>query len=508
MAAPVTAIIFDLYGTLLRIQRPLIRQGVPRALGIGHRPWIELVRNDLLTTSHPTAAGFVRAICERLAPGRSEEQERRCLEIVEQEVASVTTFPGVRALMGFLRRRGYPIGVLSNLSSVHKQPVHTLGLEESITAAAYSCDEGRMKPDPRLYLELCARLGAAPESVLVVGDSLSNDVQAPRALGMRALHVGSRSGPDGLAAVFDLGWRQLDGGEPFRPLLGDTVRLGGEPMTLRERAPVADDDQGRYNLVATARAEPADAPGGASSESVQVFCKRFLFPEAAHVELFAHQIIGDAGLPVCDAALVEGPEPCLVVSRAPGTKFQGAVDPVLAFEVARQCAAAYVFSNADLRPRNAFVSFEGPRPRVTMIDLEHCFFNLALDTDGLEDPRRPETFDRLSPDELARRLKRRVLTERTTRRAMRTFVELDRLDSEVGQAFKSGWIAAYETMRQDRDRICDRMRERVYREPFLIIGTQAYRRAMAGVDVEDVRRRLAEDPEQIFPRLAAVKAGD
>lgn len=505
MPAPVTAVIFDLYGTLLRIQRPLIRHGVPRILGIKHRPWIDLVRNDLLTTSHPTPADFVREVCERLAPQRTEDEERRCLELVEQEIASVTTLPGVRALLAFLKRRGYPLGVLSNLSSVHKGPVKALGLEEFFAAAAYSCDEGRTKPDSRIYLDLCARLGVRPESVLVVGDSLSNDVQAPRALGMRALHVNPRSAAEGLEAVFDLGWRDLEGGEPFRPLLPGAVPLRGRAMALREKAPVAEDDQGRYNLVATARAQPADGGGGGE---VQVFCKRFLFPEAAHVEMFAHEIIGDAGLPVCDAALVERPEPCLVVSRAPGAKFQGTVDPVLAFEVARQCAAAYVFSNADLRPRNAFVAWEDGHPRVTMIDLEHCFFNLALDAGGLADPLRPETFDRLSPEELQRRLKRRVLTERTTRRAMRTFVELEHLESEVGQAFKKGWIAAYETMRQDRDRICDRMKERVYREPFLIIGTQAYRRAMAGVDVEDIRRRLAEDPDVIFPRLAAVKGGD
>lgn len=495
----IDAIVFDLYGTLLRIREPLLQRGVPRLLGVAARPWMELVRSELLTSRFAGAVDLVRFLCERLAPDRSPEAEARCLELLQRELASVEAFPGVRALLGFLQRRGYALGVASNLASPHKQPLHDLGLAERFAAFACSCDEGRRKPDPRLYLDLCARLGMAPESVLVVGDSLPNDVAAPRALGMQALRVGP--GAD-LATVADLGWVLLEPGRLGERLLRE-ARLGRTRISLSMPAAVGDEDQGRYNLVAAARAEPAD--GTSKAAPGEVFCKRFLFPEAAHVELFAHQILAEAGLPVCEAALVSGPEPCLVVTRAPGVKFKGAVDPALAFEVARQCAAAYVFANADLRPRNAFVSREDGRPRVTMIDLEHCFFNLALDVSGLDDPLRPQTFDCLSPAEIAARIKRRVLSERTTRRAMRTFVELDRLDSEVGVAFERGWISAYESMRACRERLCERMLERLYREPYLVIGTHAYRRAMARLDVEDVARRLDDDPERLFPRLAAVK---
>lgn len=499
MPVKIEAIVFDLYGTLLRIGTPLVHRGFPRALGIGVRPWMEMVREELMLRSFESQAELVRAVCERLAPGRSAEAEARCREILASEVASVGLQPGVRALLGFLQRRGFRLGALSNLTSAHKEPLQRLGLLDAFAAAGFSCDEGRRKPDPRIYLDLCDRLGTAPERVLVVGDSLANDVQAPRALGMRALHVGG-SGIDGLAAVSDLGWRELDGEGLGRRLLS-RARLDGSWLDLGRPAPVPDEEQGRYNLVSRVPARPADGP------SVELFCKRFLFPEAAHVELFAHQVLDEAGLPVCRAALVEGPEPCLLVSRAPGRKFEGPVDPVLAYEVARQCAAAYVFSNADLRPRNAFVSREGPRPVVTMIDLEHCFFNLALEVEGLADALHPATFDALSPEQLDSRLRRRVLSERTTRRAMRTFVELDDLESEVARAFRAGWVDTFASIRQRSARLREMMLERVYREPFLVIGTHAYRRAMARLDVEEVMQRLAEDPEQIFPRLAAVRGG-
>jgi HAD superfamily hydrolase (TIGR01509 family) len=502
MPVTIEAIVFDLYGTLLRIGTPLVHRGIHRALGIPTRPWMEMVRDELLASSFATPGDMVRAVCERLAPARPPEAEARCNEVLEQELASVVPFPGVRALLAFLQRRGYALGLVSNLTSAHKEPLARLGLAELFAAAVYSCDEGRCKPDPLIYHEVCRRLGVPPERVLVVGDSLANDVEAPRRLGMRALHVGG-SGAGAISAISDLGWVVLDGEAAGRPLF-EEVRLGGRRFALGRPLAVPDDEQGRYNLVSRVPSTPVDAGSGSATE---LFCKRFLFPEAAHVELFAHQVMAEAGLPVCQAALVDGPEPCLVVTRAPGEKFQGPVDPVLAFEVARQCAAAYVFSNADLRPRNAFVSHQGPRPVVTMIDLEHCFFNLALEVDGLDDPLRPQTFDRLAPGEIAQRLKRRVLSERTTRRAMRTFVELDRLDSEVALAFKSGWIATFESMRSSRSRLRVLMLERVYREPYLVIGTHAYRRAMARLDVEEVFQRLDEDPAQIFPRLAAVRGG-
>jgi putative hydrolase of the HAD superfamily len=502
----IDAIVFDAYGTLLRIGTPLVHKGIPRALGVSSRRWMEMVRGELLVAPFASPSEMVRAVCERLAPGRTAEAEALCNDVLARELASVTPFAGVRALLGFLQRRGYRLGIISNLTSAHKEPLVRLGLAELFSAAAYSCDEGRCKPDPQIYLHVCERLGVPPERVLVVGDSLANDVMAPRRLGMRSLHVAS-NGEGAIGEISELGWVALDGDATGQRMLVQAC-LGETRLVLGRPAAVPDDEQGRYNLVSRVSATPLDAHSAAhASAPRELFCKRFLFPEAAHVELFAHQVIAETGLPVCQAALGDGPEPCLVVTRAPGAKFDGCVDPVLAHEVARQCAAAYVFSNADLRPRNAFVSHDGPRPVVTMIDLEHCFFNLALDVEGLADPLDPATFDRLSGEEVARRLKRRVLSERTTRRAMRTFVELDSLDTEIARAFKAGWIAAWQAIRARRERLREMMLDRVYREPYLIIGTHAYRRAMARLDVAEVLQRLDEDPEDIFPRLAAVRGG-
>jgi HAD superfamily hydrolase (TIGR01509 family) len=485
------AVVFDLYGTLLAIRAPRLRRAAARVLGVAPSQWMELVRGELLTRSFAGVAEFARVICQRLAPGRG--LENAVASMVEEEIASVTPFDGASSLLAFLRRRGYALGVLSNLSSVHKEPLRRLGMDAAFDAAGFSCDSGVTKPDPRAYLDLCARLGVAPEETLVVGDSVPNDVRAPRALGMRALAVGAESD---LPAAALLGFVFLGPGAELKPLLaaGQPITLGGRMGTLRVVTPLKDAQQGRYNLVATATFE-------SHGDAATVFCKRYLFPEGAHVEAFAHAFLAALGMPACAATATPGPEPCLVASRAPGAKMEGApMTAPLAVQVGRQAALAYLFANADLRPRNAFVSGSAAAPVLTMIDLEHCFFDLALDVSGIDDPMRPERLDRLGEDELLARVQRRVLTPRTMKRARRAFFGTDELPPEMERAFRDGWVAAYREVQAQAATACALLEERAHREPFLVIGTQAYRRALARVDIEETRRRLAADAEDVYAR--------
>ncbi len=449
---------------------------------------------------------FARFICERLAPGRPGVEERM-QAMVEDELASVEPFEGVLSLLAFLRRRGYSLGLLSNLSSVHKEPLRRLAMEPMFDATGFSCDAGVGKPEPRFYLDLCARLGAEPAETLVVGDSVRNDVRVPRSLGMRAVRVGGAAG-EGLATTALLGFVSLRPGSELLPLLaaGDQVKLGGRTGTLRGLSPLPDPEQGRYNLVARGT---FDFDGG---DATTVYCKRYLFPEGAQVEAFAHGFLAALGMPSCDAAVTSGPEPCLVASTAPGRKMEGTtMTAAVALQVGRQAALAYLFANADLRPRNAFVSDDGAGPTITMIDLEHCFFNLALDVSDIADPLRPESLDRLGDAELEARVRRRVLTPRTMKRARRAFFGTDDLANDFEQAFEEGWVGAYREVQAQGEQACGLLEERARREPFLIIGTQAYRRAMARVDLDEVRRRLAEDAETVYaasfgpaaPRMSA-----
>ena len=485
----VEAVIFDLYGTLLTIRQRFLHKAAPRLLGVSSARWMQVVREELLVRPFADRAAFVTFLVETLRPGDGDV-EARLADALEDEIASVAPVEGVLSLLAFLRRRGVSLGLLSNLSSVHKEPVRALGMEARFDAAGFSCDTGVRKPEPRAYLDLCARLGVRPEETLVVGDSLPNDVRGPQSLGMTAVRVGG----GGLETAAHLGFLALRRGSELVPLLaaGQTVTLGGRTGVLRHLRPLADGEQGRYNLVATATADFGGPP-------VTVYCKRYMFPEGAFVEEFAHGFLRAIGMPACLAAVTAGPEPCLIASAAPGTKLEEkSTEAGVAMQVGRQAALAYLFANADLRPRNAFVARDHGRPTITMIDLEHCFFDLALDVTGIDDPQRPGAIDRLGGDELARRIQRRVLTPRTMKRARRSFFGSDTLPPALERAFADGWMEAYREVQAEGDRACGLIEERIRREPFLVIGTQSHRRAMAGVDLDAIRRRVGEDAETVY----------
>jgi len=116
---------------------------------------------------------------------------------------------------------------------------------------------------------------------------------------------------------------------------------------------------------------------------------------------------------------------------------------------------------------------------------------------GLADPLRPETFDRLPPDELRGRVKKQVLSKRASNRARRSFFELPP-EHEVPVAFRAGFLDFYRAQGPNAGALCALVEERIHAEPPLVIGTHSYRRAMATIDLDDIRQRLAMEPETAF----------
>jgi len=484
------AVVFDAYGTLVRIGRKSIHRDFPRLLRTPRGRWAGFVRDGLLTRSFADVEAFVAYAATALDPDRTAEAEAACAESTRAEVGSVSVLPGVPPLLQFLRRRGLKLGLVSNIASPFRAPLETLGLLPLFDVVLLSCDEGRVKPDPVVYVSLLERLGLPPERVLFVGDSSTNDVAAPAALGMRTAGVGVGGGDIALASAAELAFLDLDG--DFRPLAaaGRVEPLPGGSGALRSLAPVPDDEQGRYNVIFSGEVEGTDPPR-------RVYLKRFLLPGTAELEAFVYRLQRATGLEACDASVLPGAEPLLAVSEAPGRKLGGEVrDPESAYEAGRHFAFGFLFSNADLRPRNAFEDRSGGRVRLTVVDLEHCLFNLAIDTEGLAEPLEPRTFDRMGADEVAARLRHRVLSPKTSSRARRTFLPDRSRGTALGRAFDEGFLEFCAAQRARADALLQMIAARLEAGPPLVIGTQSYRRAMARFDVEDIAGRLRLEPRE------------
>jgi putative hydrolase of the HAD superfamily len=89
------------------------------------------------------------------------------------------------ALIEDLARRDVPLALLSNAPLELARAIDEQPWAKLFRHRFFSADLGRAKPDPRVYTDVCARLGAVPAEVVFVDDRQEN-VDAALALGIDA----------------------------------------------------------------------------------------------------------------------------------------------------------------------------------------------------------------------------------------------------------------------------------------------------------------------------------
>lgn len=97
--------------------------------------------------------------------------------------------PGIAALLHGLARRGLLLGIAANQPAETIARLAQVGIADAFAATDVSATIGLRKPDPRLFLHVCDRLGVAPQDCVMVGDRIDNDIAPSRALGMAAIRI-------------------------------------------------------------------------------------------------------------------------------------------------------------------------------------------------------------------------------------------------------------------------------------------------------------------------------
>jgi len=96
-------------------------------------------------------------------------------------------YDGVREMLSELAARDMPVAVLSNKpEEAARQVVKALFAQTPFKAVRGQRDGQPVKPDPTSALEIAGRLGVAPASLALVGDS-EVDIETARRAGMRAI---------------------------------------------------------------------------------------------------------------------------------------------------------------------------------------------------------------------------------------------------------------------------------------------------------------------------------
>ena len=211
------AVLLDAMGTLVELQPP-----APRL-----RRLLAAAGHDV--SEERAAAGFLAEIgyyLEHHLDGRDraglDDLRDRCARELKEALAlpeldhatarramldalEFQPFPDVEPALRDLRERGLRLIVASNWDCSLPDWLGATGLLELVDAVVSSADAGGAKPGPEVFVRALELVGAAPSEALHVGDSLENDVEGARSLGVRAVLL-QRQGepPPGVEAVRSL----------------------------------------------------------------------------------------------------------------------------------------------------------------------------------------------------------------------------------------------------------------------------------------------------------------
>lgn len=223
-SAAVTAVLFDYGETLVTFRRP------DAALAAAYERIERYLRSH--GWSPPGATDLLREVHDRVEDAFAAHQRSASLQEInliavarrayadlglaldeatldetlriEQEAwwDGVTVDPQAVPTIDGLRARGLRVGLCSNapyrIPSMYAQLRH-VGLADHLDAVTFSGQIGWRKPSPRIMEAAAAAVGSQPKEILMVGDSVSDDVAGARAVGMQAVLLrrpGSATPPD------------------------------------------------------------------------------------------------------------------------------------------------------------------------------------------------------------------------------------------------------------------------------------------------------------------------
>ena len=165
-----------------------------------------LHRAYLAADEHHTIANTEKPMCLR-----SEEERRqvytRYQQIVLEEVGlgdiahladqvysrylagdrDLRLFPDVEPTLTHLRRKGYKLGLVTNVTNDPAEDLKRILLREHFDVVIASCLVGFEKPAPQIFELALTKLGVGPGETVHVGDQYFADVTGAEAAGITAV---------------------------------------------------------------------------------------------------------------------------------------------------------------------------------------------------------------------------------------------------------------------------------------------------------------------------------
>jgi len=191
------AVIFDLFGTLVYSFSPeehlRTLSEMAAALSIPERDFARMWRKTYhkrLRGAFPTIEANIEHICRTLNVEVSPKQIEAAVKVrTELTRRALAPRPDAAMTLKELKASGHKIGLISNCSPDAPPLWGKTPFASLVDAPIFSCMVGCAKPEEKIYLLACERLGVRPEECLYVGDGADGELSGAAAAGMHPVRI-------------------------------------------------------------------------------------------------------------------------------------------------------------------------------------------------------------------------------------------------------------------------------------------------------------------------------
>jgi putative hydrolase of the HAD superfamily len=192
------AVIFDLFGTLVknfpRVESNSILRRMASELSVHPDDFVSLWHdtfNERMKGILQNYQACVEHICQQLGAQRQDDKVELAAGIrFEMNMREVTApREGAIEVLSYLKSNGCKTGLISNCSTETTIVWGNSPLAPLIDVAVFSCLEGTMKPDHRIYQIAVENLAVKAEECLYIADGMDQELASASNLGMRAILI-------------------------------------------------------------------------------------------------------------------------------------------------------------------------------------------------------------------------------------------------------------------------------------------------------------------------------
>lgn len=156
------------------------------------RMYVDVIRGQV--TQAESRLVRIRALFELCGAEAPEDELDQLVAVYRRAyVEGMRAIPGALELVTELREQGFRIAVITNgLTAGQQDKLQVCGLTPYVDVFVTAEMVGSMKPHPAMFLETLSRCEAAPQDVLMIGDSWNSDIVGASQVGVRGIWLNRR----------------------------------------------------------------------------------------------------------------------------------------------------------------------------------------------------------------------------------------------------------------------------------------------------------------------------